>query len=204
MRKIHSEFSIRSALAVGLSLFMALSSSASQVTNTASALQLVVMEGEGATFDLRHPAPIDLVVQVRDPQGNPRRQAIVVFILPGVGASGFFAGGARTLMVNTDDNGIATARVLRPNGTTGDFTVRVTAQFEAARAATEIHLHNVSIGGGENHAARWVSIGAIAAGVTIGILFGTGVLQSDPNKTVPPTTVTFCPPGSPQPCPGTK
>jgi hypothetical protein len=154
---------------------------------------MATMKGENATFDLRHPTPIDLAVQVKDPQGNPRRRAIVVFTLPGVGASAYFLNGRQTLTVQTDDNGVAVAQLVRPNGTAGDFTVRVNAQFGELRGGTEIHLHNTGVQGGGRHTGRLAILGSVIAGGAVAGWLATRGHNPPALMTPPPppfTTIT--------------
>ena len=82
-------------------------------------LNLVVVEGEGATNNIRQRTAREPVVQVEDQNHKPVAGAIVVFTLPTHGASGTFANGARTLTMVSDSKGQAVAHGLRPNGQQG-------------------------------------------------------------------------------------
>jgi hypothetical protein len=78
-------------------------------------------------------------------------------------------------MVQTDDNGIARARIARPNHTEGDFNVRVNAQANGLQGTTEIHLHSILPTGPveppSTHAVRWAIIGsAVAGGLAVALL----------------------------------
>ena len=79
-------------------------------------LNLVVLEGEGATNNIRQRTAREPIVQVEDENHKPVAGAIVVFTLPSNGAGGTFANGARTLTMVSDSKGQAVARGFRPNG----------------------------------------------------------------------------------------
>jgi len=66
-----------------------------------------------------------LSVTVRDTNGNPVSGAFVTFVIinGGAGAGGTFAGGAATVTVTSNINGVATASALTANGVTGSFVV---------------------------------------------------------------------------------
>src|SRR5688572_3343817 len=91
------------------------------------ALNLVIVEGEGAINNVRQRTAREPIVQVEDENRRPVAGAAVVFTLPSNGASGTFVNGARTLTTVTDANGRAVARGLRPNNVQGQFQINVTA-----------------------------------------------------------------------------
>ena len=76
-------------------------------------LNLVVLEGEGATNNIRQRTAREPVVQVQDENRKPVAGAIVVFTLPSNGAGGTFANGSRTLSMVSDNQGRAVARGFR-------------------------------------------------------------------------------------------
>jgi len=183
----------RQIFAIALSFSLVPLAPAAQVGGAASVLQLVTMKGEGESFNLRHATPIDLEVQVLDPQGNPRRRAIVTFVLlPSGGATAYFVNSAQTVTVQTDDNGIATVRLVRPNGIAGAFTVRVSASDGNLQGSTEIHLNNFRTVAA-TPPGKWVLIGGIfAGGLLAGILANRGNDNSQPSQP-PLTTITAGP-----------
>ena len=101
-------------------------------------LNLVVVEGEGATNNIRQRTARAPVVQVEDENHKPVAGAIVVFTLPSNGAGGAFANGARTLTMVSDSKGQAVAQGFRPNGLKGQFKIHVNASFQGQTAATDI------------------------------------------------------------------
>src|SRR5260370_16891520 len=82
-------------------------------------LNLVVLEGEGATNNIRQRTAREPVVQVEDENHKPVAGAIVVFTLPSNGAGGTFANGARTLTMVRDSKRHAAAPGFHPNPSNG-------------------------------------------------------------------------------------
>src|SRR5207244_11342833 len=92
---------------------------------------------------LRQGTPGEPIVQVEDENHKPVAGAIVVFTLPSNGAGGTFANGARTLSMVSDSKGQAVARGFRPNGSKGQFQIRVSATFQGLVAAS-IAIHQTN------------------------------------------------------------
>jgi hypothetical protein len=101
------------------------------------ALNLVIVEGEGAINNIRQRTAREPIVQVEDENHRPVAGAVVAFTLPSNGAGGTFANGARTLTTITDSQGRAAARGLRPNNVQGQFQINVTAS-NAGQTATGV------------------------------------------------------------------
>ena len=70
-----------------------------------TALNLVVVEGEGAVNNIRQRVSRTPVVRVEDNNHKPIAGAVVVFTLPTEGATGEFAGGSKSVTVTTDGAG---------------------------------------------------------------------------------------------------
>jgi hypothetical protein len=60
------------------------------------ALNIIVVEGEGAINNVRQRTAREPIVQVEDENHRPVAGAVVVFTLPSQCAGGAFAGGAQT------------------------------------------------------------------------------------------------------------
>lgn len=132
-----------------------------------SGLNIVIIEGEGAINNIRQRTAREPIVQVEDRNRRPVAGAVVVFTLPGDGASGTFPNGARTLTVLTDQNGRAAARGLRPNTVAGQVLIRVNASFQGRTGSASIAQTNVAA----------AAAGAAATGISaklIAILAGIG------------------------------
>ena len=160
-------------------------------------LNLVVLEGEGATNNIRQRTAREPIVQVQDENHKPVAGAIVVFTLPSNGAGGTFANGARTLSMVSDNQGQAVARGFRPNGLKGQYQIRVNASFKNQTASVAITQTNaVLAASGAATAGAGVSaklivvLAAIGAGAAAGGAWyathsGTGT------PTAPPTATTI-------------
>jgi hypothetical protein len=131
-------------------------------------LNLVVLEGEGATNNIRQRTAREPVVQVQDENHKPVAGAIVVFTLPSNGPGGTFANGSRTLSIVSDNQGRAVARGFRPSGQ-GQFQMRVSATSSGLAAAIVISQTNVAVAaaaagaGSGKLIAVLVAVGAAAA-----------------------------------------
>ena len=156
-------------------------------------LNLVVLEGEGATNNIRQRTARDPVVQVQDENHKPVAGAIVVFTLPSNGAGGTFANGARTLSMVSDSQGQAVARGFRPNGLKGQFQIRVNATFSGLAAAIAITQTNVAVAaagasaGSGKLIAVLVAVGAAAAAG--GAYYATHNGGGTPSAILPGTTI---------------
>jgi hypothetical protein len=158
------------------------------------ALNLVVVEGEGAINNIRQRTARDPIVRVEDENHKPIAGAAVVFLLPSQGASGSFAGGGQTLTVMTNNQGLAVGRGLKPNGVQGQYQIRVNASFQGRTANTSITQSNVLAVAGAAAAggisAKLIALllvagGAAAAGAVVATRGGGGT-----SPTAIPTTVT--------------
>lgn len=108
--------------------------------NVPGRIEIVVVDGEGATIAIRQRAAKDPALRIEDDDHQPVANAAVVFTLPLSGASGEFADGSKSLTVLTDRSGIATARGLRANAVPGKLQIYVTASFRGLRASGLINL----------------------------------------------------------------
>jgi hypothetical protein len=132
-------------------------------------LNLVVLEGEGATNNIRQRTAREPIVQVQDENHKPVAGAIVVFTLPSNGAGGVFANGARTLSMVSDNQGQAVARGFRPNGLKGQYQIRVNASHQGQTASTSINQTNAVVA-----ASGAATAGAGVSGKLIAVLAVVG------------------------------
>jgi hypothetical protein len=100
-------------------------------------LNIVVVEGEGATNNVRQRVARSPLVRVEDENHKPIVGAAVVFTLPTEGATGEFGNGAKTLTVLTDRDGTAAAQGLKMNPIAGKIPIHINASYRSltARAA---------------------------------------------------------------------
>ena len=160
-------------------------------------LNLIVIEGEGATNNIRLRTAREPIVQVEDENHKPIAGATVVFTLPAQGAGGSFANGTQTLMMRTDKAGRAIARGFHPNKIQGQFQIHVNASFQGQTAALTITQTNTLIAGAAGAAAAGISAklliilavaGAATAGGVVAATHSGG--SSNSSTTQPPTIPT--------------
>lgn len=187
-------------LAVSLSCLLILQTlavPASAQEAAAGQLNLVIVEGEGATNNIRQRTAREPIVQVEDENHKPVAGAAVVFLLPDQGASGTFANGSHMLTVTTDAQGRAIAHGFHPNSVQGQFNMRVSASFQGKTATATISQTNAAAAAAAGAAAAGISVklivilaiaGAAAAGAAIAATRGGG--SSMPAATGATTTIT--------------
>jgi hypothetical protein len=159
----------------------------------APALNLVVVEGEGAINNIRQRTAREPIVQVEDENHRPVAGAIVTFTLPNNGASGVFTNGARTLTVTTDNQGQAVARGLRPNGVKGQMQIRVSANHNGQTASTTITQTNAIMGASAAAGHGAISGKLIAVIAAVGAAAATGAVLATRSGNGTPAT----PPAAP-------
>src|ERR1700730_5530189 len=150
-------------LAAGLSCLLILQMGTTSLSAQADSgkLNLVIVEGEGASNNVRPRTAREPIVQVEDENHKPVAGAAVVFLLPDHGASGVFANGSRTLTVISDSQGRAVAHGFHPNNVQGNLQMRVTASSQGRVASVTISQTNAVAG---------AAAGAAAAGISAKVL----------------------------------
>lgn len=165
---------VRPLMAVTLSLVMALPPAWAQEAGAIKALNIVIVEGEGAINNVRQRVAREPIAEVTDENKKPVAGALVTFMLPGNGPGGVFANGSNTLTVTTDNAGRAVARGLRINNQQGPFQVRVSASHQGLTSSTSFTMTNAAVAAaaaGIGLAAKlWITLavaGAAAAGAAV-------------------------------------
>ena len=122
---------------------------AQAVPATPMMLHITILDGEDALNNVRERTAREPIVQVEDENHKPVAGALILFSIQngGTGATGTF-NGLSTLSVTTDSEGKAIAHGLKPNATSGSYTIGVTATLGALVATTIIHQSNIAGGGG--------------------------------------------------------
>jgi hypothetical protein len=142
-------------------------------------LNIVIIEGEGATNNIRQRTAREPIVQVEDENHKPVAGAAVVFTLPTHGAGGAFANGAHTLTTVTNDQGQATARGFQVNGAKGPYQMRVNASSNGQTATTNINMVNAAAAAGAGAgAAAGISGKLIAVIVVVGAAAAGGAIAA--------------------------
>jgi hypothetical protein len=147
-------------------------------------IDIVVVEGEGATSNIRQRVTADPVVRVEDDDHRPIAGAVVVFALPVSGTSGEFSNGSKTLTLVTDKGGLAGAHGLRTNDVPGKLQIYVTASYHGLRSRTLVNQLVQAAPGAKVRSPelqtsksggklKWVILGiAAAGGAGAGVYFG--------------------------------
>ena len=162
--------------------------------------RIEVMEGDGAINNIRLHHAKEPVVRVMDQDGRPIPNVAVSFVLPGKGAGGTFADGQAILTVMTDEKGMAIGRGLRPNGTAGQFQIRVTVSYEGQAASVNIMQTNAEPAktGGSSKTLLIVALigGAAAAGAAVALGKGksSSSTTTETGAVISPGSPSFGPP----------
>jgi hypothetical protein len=143
-------------------------------------LKVVVVQGEGATNNIRSKSGTPPVVEVRDDSDKPVAGAEVVFQLPAAGPGGVFNGWMRTQTARTDAQGQARAEGFTPNEEEGRFNIKVIASAGSKNATVVIGQSNVrgtaAQAKGSSKKALWIVLGVAAVA---GIAIAVGVSRDD-------------------------
>jgi hypothetical protein len=169
-----------------------------QAQNLPAELHIVVLQGEGATTDIRQRASSDPIIRVDDDKQNPVSGAVAVFTLPTEGATGEFTNGSKTLTVTTDNRGQAAAIGLRMNGIPGKVPIFVSVSYRGVGARTVVTQFSVAppgakVGGGSGGHGKLIAIlaivGAGAAGGAIAATHKSGNSSTSPTGPSGPTPI---------------
>jgi hypothetical protein len=159
-------------------------------------LHIVVVEGQGAINNARTHTGRDPVVEVRDGDNKPVSGATVTFQAPGTGASAVFANNDKTFITQTDAQGRAVARGLRPNSLKGPFQIHVTASLEGEKDSAIINQTNALPAEGKSSKKVWISVlvAGAAAGGAVAATHGKSGSSSPATSNTQSGSIT---PGSP-------
>lgn len=131
------------------------------------AMNILVLEGEGAINNVRQRQGRDIVVQVRDGNRRPLPGAVVVFTLPNEGASATFVDGSRISTVVADNQGRAAVRAIKPNTVPGRIEILVNASLEGQTARATVTQFNMSVAQPKSN-GKWIALGIIAGAAAAG------------------------------------
>jgi len=152
-------------------------------------LNIVIVEGDGAINNIKQRTSRETIVEVQDENHRPVAGAAVVFLLPGDGPGGAFAGGAKSATLTTDSAGRVTMPKMQPNQA-GNFQIRVNASSGGRTGSSTIGQSNIAGAGAAGGAAAGISgktiaiIVAVAAAGAVGAAIG---LRGKSNNTTTPT-----------------
>ncbi len=175
--------------AIALQSGFAQTPQAPEAQKTPAAIDIKVVSGEGAANNVGRDSNGAPTVKVVDEAENPIAGASVVFTLPADGPSGEFKDGTRTLIVSTDNKGMAAAQGLRVNMTPGRLAIHVNASYRGLRARTNITQFNMAVPGvhasssrGSRKLVLWLAVAGGAAVVAAGAGFDLLGLRSSTNS----------------------
>jgi hypothetical protein len=165
------------------------------------ALQIVVVDGEGATNNVRSRAKKQIAVRLEDENHRPVAGAAVNFFLPNQGPTGTFMNGTSSMTTTTDGRGRAFAGGILFNQQAGPMEVRVAASYAGQTASAVINQSNVigpvvsggggGGGGGMSTTAKILIVVAIVAvGAGVGAYLATRGSSSPSTPATPTATIT--------------
>ena len=137
-----------------LAVFVCVLSAVGQNTQKRPALRILLVEGQGAINVANQKTERRFMIRVVEKYGVPVKGMPVTFALPDSGPSGYFyRKGARSLTVNTDDDGYAVVRGYRPNKIAGQYNIQVSASTPGGSISASIPQTNA--GGASKDPAHW-------------------------------------------------
>jgi hypothetical protein len=154
-------------------------------------LKIVVQEGSGTRAVVERPVPRPLSVRIVDARNQPVRGATVVFTSPPSGPSVLFVNGSNSVIVFTNQQGIAAAQDYRANSTEGSYRIQIQASYMGDHATLSIEQTNVIP---RKSNGKAIAI-ALAAGGAVGAVLATrggdSSSKSGPSSNQGPPTITL-------------
>jgi len=166
------------------------------------AISVVVVEGEGASNNVRSRLNRQIVVRLEDDSHRPVSGAAVNFFLPNQGPGGTFMNGTSSLTTTTDGRGRAYAGGIQFNQQAGPMQVRVAASYAGQTASAVVNQTNMvgpvvtgnpsksgGGGGGLSTTAKVLIVVGIAAAGGIAAYFATRGGSSTSVAVTPTATI---------------
>ena len=141
-------------------------------------LKVVVAEGNGTRAVVSQSAPGSIKLRVLDAGNRVVSGATVVFTSPASGPSVFFPNGAHSMIVFTDQQGLAVAQDYYANSIAGSYQIQVQAAYKGEVATLSIEQMNVMA---KKTYGKLLLIGAAAAGGVV--VLAVRSAQSSPAST---------------------
>jgi len=143
-------------------------------------LKVVVVEGSRAPIVVSQQAPRPIRLRIVDANGRAVSGATVVFTSPASGPSCIFLNGAHSMIVFTDQQGIAVAQEYHANSIAGGYEIQVQAAYKGEVATLSIQHTNVVA---KKSSAKTFLIGAAAAGGAVAAILAVKGGQSSSAST---------------------
>lgn len=170
-----------------LSLFLAFGTALAGQSETA--LRIVPMESNAAEVVVSRPATRPLSLRVVDGNNRPVPGATVVFTSPTSGPSSSFPNGSNSMIVFTNQQGLAVAQDYRANSIPGQYQIQVQAAYMGDVVRLSIRQTNVVR---KTSPAKLIAIAAAAGGAAAAFWAAKGAESSSTPQTpatTPPTIV---------------
>jgi hypothetical protein len=106
------------------------------------ALQIMILDGEGALNNIRQRTAREPIVQVEDKNHKPVAGALVLFAINETNGAGATIDGASTFRAVTDANGQVHVHNYLPNGNPGKFTITIRATIGPLTTDVIMHQEN--------------------------------------------------------------
>jgi hypothetical protein len=149
-------------------------------------LKVMVVEGSGARTVISQSAPGPIKLRVLDASNRVVPGATVVFTSPASGPSCFFLNGAHSMIVFTDQQGVAVTQDYHANSIVGSYQIQVQAAYKGEVATLSIEHTNVV---SRKSSSKLFLIGAAAAGGAVATVLavkgGQSSQASTPGSSVP-------------------
>jgi hypothetical protein len=128
---------------------------------SAIGLKIVVLEGGGAPIVVSRQAPAPIRLRIVDANNRAVPGATVLLTAPATGPSGLFLNGSHSMIVFTNQQGVAEVQDYHANSTTGGYQIQIQAAYMGEVANLSIQHTNVVA---RKSAGKMFLIGAAAGG----------------------------------------
>jgi hypothetical protein len=154
-----------------------------------STLKIVVLDGNGSQNVVSQLAQRSVSVRVVDRRNVPVAGATVIFTVPNTGPGGSFLNGSNSIIVFTNQQGIAVAPQYRANSAAGPYQIQVRAAYMAEVGTAVIGQTNVATQ--KKSSSKTIMIVAAAGGAAAAAFVAKGKGgQTSSSSVTPPTTAT--------------
>jgi hypothetical protein len=155
-----------------------------------SDLKIAVVEGSGAQTIVSRRAPRPITLRIFDSGNQPIAGATVVLTAPKSGPSGTFLNGSNSIIVFTNQQGLAVVQDYRANSAAGSYQIQVQAAYMGDVATISIDQTNFAA---KKSANKFILIAGAAGAAVAAVLATKGGNESPPTDAIPggPTVPTI-------------
>jgi hypothetical protein len=166
-----------------LSLFLAFATAMAGQSETG--LRIVSVEGNAAEVVISRPATKPISLRVVDANNKPVSGATVLLTAPTSGPSTSFLNGSNSMIVFTNQQGLAVAQDYRANSIPGEYQIQVQAVYMGEVVRLSIRHTNVAP---KKSTAKLIAIVAAAGGAAAALMAAKG--SESPSSTPPQPAAT--------------